>query len=80
MEINKKIIHILNTKQLCKLQKDPTKTIGMKIQREMRKIKTPQEYLNIYPTDSLPGKFYGTARKHKLKNQLKLLTIFQHAQ
>ena len=25
-----------------------------------------KEYLNIYPTGSSPGKFYGTAKKHKL--------------
>ena len=50
-------------------QKNPTKTIEMKIQRAVRKVKSklsPQEYLNIYPTGSSPGKFYGTAKKHKL--------------
>ena len=30
---------ILNTKQFCKLQKDPTKNIEIKIQRAVRKIK-----------------------------------------
>ena len=25
-----------------------------------------KEYLNIYPTGLSPGKFYGTAKKHKL--------------
>ena len=63
-------MEILNTKQFCKLQKDPTKTIEMKIQRTVRRIKnkliSPKEYLNIYPTGSSPGKFYGTAKKHKL--------------
>ena len=60
---------ILNTKQFFKLQKDPTKNIEMKIQKTVRKIKnklSPKEYLNIYPTGSSPGKFYGTAKKHKL--------------
>ena len=41
----------------------------MKIQKAVRKIKnkpSPKEYLNIYPTGSSPGKFYGTAKKHKL--------------
>ena len=60
---------IVNTKQFCKLQKDPIKTIEMKIQRAVRKIKnklSTKEYLNIYPTGSSPGKFYGTAKKHKL--------------
>ena len=35
-----------------------------------RKIKnnlTKQEYSRIYPTGSSPGKFYGTAKRHKLK-------------
>ena len=63
-------MEILNTKQFCKLQKDPTKTTEMKIQRTVRRIKnkliSPKEYLNIYPTGSSPGKFYGTAKKHKL--------------
>ena len=60
---------ILNTKQFCELQKDPTKNIEMGMQRAVRKIKnkcSPKEYLNIYPTGSSPGKFYGTAKKHKL--------------
>ena len=34
-----KCMKILNTKQFCKLQKDPTKTIEMKIQRAVRKIR-----------------------------------------
>ena len=41
----------------------------MKIQRAIRKMKNKlslKEYLNIYPTGSSPGKFYGTAKKHKL--------------
>ena len=64
-----KCMKILNTKQFFKLQKDPTKNIEMKIQKAVRKIKnklSPKEYLNIYPTGSSPGKFYGTAKKHKI--------------
>ena len=60
---------ILNNKQFRKLHKDPTKNIEMKIQRAVRKIKnklSPKKYLNIYPTGSSPGKFYGTAKKYKL--------------
>ena len=34
-----KCMKILNTKQFCKLQKDPTKTIEMKIDRAVRKMK-----------------------------------------
>ena len=39
-------------------------------QRFIRKIKnnlTKQEYGWLYPTGSSPGKFYGTAKRHKLK-------------
>ena len=39
-------------------------------QRFIRKIKnnlTKQEYSWLYPTGSSPGKFYGTAKRHKLK-------------
>ena len=37
----------------------------------IRKIKnnlTKEEYNRLYPTGSLHGKFYGTAKRHKLKN------------
>ena len=63
-----KCMNMLKTKQFCKLQKNTTKFIEIKIQRATRKMKmkfSPKEYLNIYPTDSSPGKFYGTAKKHK---------------
>ena len=49
----------------------------MKIQRADRKIKnklSPKEYLNIYPSGSSRGNFYGTAQKINL-HQLELLTI-----
>ena len=64
-----KHMKIHNTKQFCTLQKGPTKTVEVKIQGAVRKIKnklSSKEYLNIYPTGSSPGKFYGTAKKHKL--------------
>ena len=40
-----------------------------KIQRILRKMKirlSPQEYLRLYPSGSCPGKFYGTAKVHKI--------------
>ena len=40
-----------------------------KIQRTLRKIKDKlpnHVYRKIYPTGSIPGKFYGTAKRHKL--------------
>ena len=48
---------------------DPTKTLESKIQLTLRKLKTKitdQEYKGLYPTESQPGKLYGTAKMHKL--------------
>ena len=64
-----KCMDMLNTKQFRKLDKDPTKTIEVKIQRAVRKIKnhlSTSEYRTLYPSGSAPGKFYGTAKKHKI--------------
>ena len=66
-----KCINLLHTDSFIRLDHDPSKTIEGKIQRSMRKIKsnlTKQEYSRLYPTGSSPGKFYGTAKQHKLKN------------
>ena len=60
---------LLNTNQFVKLSRDPTKQIETKIQRVLRKIQTNislQEYSRLYPIGSSPGKFYGTAKIHKL--------------
>ena len=60
---------MLNTKQFCKLDKDPTKTIKAKIQRPVRKTKdhlSTSEYRTLYPSGPAPGKFYGTGKKHKI--------------
>ena len=51
------------------MRHDPTKSIENKIQQELRKLKrrlTIQEYHQLYPTGSNPGRFYGTAKLHKL--------------
>ena len=51
------------------LDHDPTKKTEEKIQRILRKMKNrlpPQEYLRLYPSGSCPGKFYGTAKMHKI--------------
>ena len=40
-----------------------------KIQQILLKIKnrlSQQEYLHLYPSGSCPGKFYGTAKVHKI--------------
>ena len=64
-----KCLNILQTEQFTKLRHDPTKSIENKIQRELRKLKrrlTIQEYRQLYPTGSNPGRFYATAKLHKL--------------
>ena len=71
MKYTEKCLNLLNTDSFVKLNYDPSKTIEGKIQRSLRKIKnnlTKQEYAKLYPTGSLPGKFYSTAKRRKLKN------------
>ena len=61
---------MLNTEQFQKLDSDPTKTNENKMQTALRKIKSslsPKEYKKLYPTGSNAGKFYATAKVHKLK-------------
>ena len=78
-----KCFTLLTTSQFNKLTKDPTHTTERKIQRVVRKtkLKLPSNiYSKIYPTGSAPGKFYGTAKIHKLSqndtiNKLPLRTI-----
>ena len=60
---------MLNSNQFKKLDHDPNKAVENKIKRALRKIKhklSKQDYIRLYPTDSAPGKFYGTAKKHKI--------------
>ena len=48
---------------------DPTDKFERKLQRVMRKLKpklSSNIYSNIYPSGSCPGKFYGTAKIHKM--------------
>ena len=64
-----KCLDILDTNQFTKLNTDPTKKTEEKIQRALQKIKrsfSTQEYSTIYPTGLCPGKFYGTAKVHRL--------------
>ena len=65
-----KCLEMLNTKQFSKSSIEQTKKTEANIQRVLQKIKnklTIQEYYRLYPTESCPGKFYRTARIHKLK-------------
>ena len=51
------------------LQKDSTSSLKRKVQCTLQKIKQklPKDvYAKLYPTGSSPGKFYGTAKAHKL--------------
>ena len=64
-----KWLTMLSTKKFLSVETDPTKTLETKIQEVLRKIKSKvleQEYKQLYPTGSYPGKFYGTAKMHKL--------------
>ena len=64
-----KCLEMLSTKQFTVVENDHTKPLESKIQRILRKIKskiTDQEYKHLYPKGSKPGKFYGTAKMHKL--------------
>ena len=64
-----KYLNLLNSNQFNKLSHDPTKSVENKVKRALRKIKTKlsqQEYVKLYPAGSAAGKFYGTAKKHKM--------------
>ena len=64
-----KCLSVLNTQQFQQLDISPTAANEHKIQRVLRKIKsklTQQEYNRLYPTGSNAGKFYGSAKLHKL--------------
>ena len=52
-----------------KLDKNPTSSYENKIQRTLRKIKlklSTEEYKKLYPTGSNAGRFYRTAKVHKI--------------
>ena len=65
------MLSILNTKQFAEMDHDPTAYIEGKVQRILRKIKNKLPsfvYSKIYLSRPLPGKFYGTAKLHKVSN------------
>ena len=64
-----KSFSILNSSQFTQLNHDPTEKFEQKLQRFIRKLKPklPSNiYSNICPSVSCPGKFYGTAKIHKM--------------
>ena len=65
-----KCMEHLNTANFKKLEKDNTKSVEEAIQKTLLKMKSTigeEEYQRIYPSGSNPGKFYGTAKVHKVK-------------
>ena len=67
-----KCLSILSTSKFAETDHDPTAYIEGKVQRILRKIKNKLPsfvYSKIYPTGSLPGKFYGTAKLYKVSNK-----------
>ena len=67
----KECLDILNTIQFWKLNKDSTKTMERKVQYILQKTNsklTINEYKQLCPSGSSPGKLYGTAKFHKLSN------------
>ena len=64
-----KCLEILGNDQFANINDDPTKRTESKIQRCVCKLKskiTKDEYWKLYSTGSNPGKFYETAKIHKL--------------
>ena len=64
-----KCLNMLNTDNFIELIDDPAKSVEMKIQRAIIKIKSKlikEEYNKIYPKGSAPGKLYRTAKVHKM--------------
>ena len=60
----------LNSEQFVKLNQEPTAITERKVQRILQKIKQKlleEVYQKLYPTGLSPGKFYGTAKIHKLQ-------------
>ena len=63
-----KCLETLETSQFTKLNHDPIKSVAEKIQRLLSKFKSRllQKKYQLYPTVLCVGKFYGTAKVHKL--------------
>ena len=67
-----KCMEHLNTDNFKQLKTDNTKTVEDAIQKALYEVKDAigdEEYRKIYPSGSNPGKFYGTAKIHKLSNE-----------
>ena len=71
VDYTRKCLEHLTTTNFKKLAVDVTKTIETKVQNSLVQIKEnigESLYKEIYPSGSSPGKFYGTAKVHKIKD------------
>ena len=74
MDSNKyteKCMELINTNNFRKMECDNTKDVEKSVQEALLKIKGAigeETYRQIYPSGSNPGKFYGTAKIHKVKS------------
>ncbi len=69
-----KCLDILQTDKFTELPTDPTAQFENRVQICLRKMKKRlgfATYNSIYPTASRPGRFYGTAKLHKLSQGCK---------
>ena len=63
---------MLKSKQFVQLQNDPTAKFERKVQNKLLEIKknkrfTDEEYRSFYPSGSRPGRFYASAKSHKVQ-------------
>ena len=61
---------ILHSDKFVELQEDPTAQFESRVQKCLRKMKKrlgQTTYNSVYPTASRPGRFYGTAKLHKVE-------------
>ena len=64
-----KCLELLQTDRFVKLNHDSTKSIKGKLQCILRKVRnrlSSMQYYQLCPTGSFAGKFYSTAKIHKL--------------
>ena len=64
-----KSLELLQTNKFTELPEDPTAKFEQRVKTCLRKMKKrfgPATYNTIYPTSSRPGRFYGTAKLHKV--------------
>ena len=72
----------VNTENFKELTTEKTETVEESTQRVLLQTKTAideSDYKTLYPSGSNPGKFYGTAKVHKIKqdeqNKIKKLPL-----